>query len=343
MDLFDTSADLGGNEIDISRFVRSDADRDVYVVWRDWEGRVPTAEIKEIDDSELCPAPIGDLPKIFWAWNAADGVWFRPESAHPGMTILLHTSDGKYTREFGWSPESTAAVTPVIVCTETVEPNDADRASFTKYRQTLEKHTNQVCEEMERLIEAVPDVGLDPYRNDLCAAARQHDWGKAHPVMQRTLHGGAEPPYKEILAKEGGTGRHSRPYFRHELASALAMIDSGVTDLAAYVVAAHHGRIRVAIRSMPGERTEGRDRVRGIKDDDRLLKCSLGDGREREDVALRLEATLLGCARDGTASWTERVLRLRDELGPFRLAYLEMLLRVADGAASARAEQEAAI
>jgi CRISPR-associated endonuclease/helicase Cas3 len=43
----------------------------------------------------------------------------------------------------------------------------------------------------------------------------------------------------------------------------------------------------------------------------------------------------------GAASWTDRVLRLRDELGPFRLAYLEMLLRIADETASARAEKEA--
>ena len=34
-------------------------------------------------------------------------------------------------------------------------------------------------------------------------------------------------------------------------------------------------------------------------------------------------------------SWTDRMLHLRDKLGPFRLAYLEMLLRAADEAASA--------
>jgi CRISPR-associated endonuclease/helicase Cas3 len=47
--------------------------------------------------------------------------------------------------------------------------------------------------------------------------------------------------------------------------------------------------------------------------------------------------------QDGAGSWTESALRLRDELGPFRLAYLEMLLRIADETASARAEKEAAV
>ena len=33
-------------------------------------------------------------------------------------------------------------------------------------------------------------------------------------------------------------------------------------------------------------------------------------------------------------SWAERVIRLRDALGPFRLAYLEAILRAADMRAS---------
>jgi CRISPR-associated endonuclease/helicase Cas3 len=98
LDLFDTSPDLGGNEIDISRFVRSDPERDVYVFWRDWEGKTPPDKMPEIDEGELCPAPIGDLlPKMVWAWNAAEGKWARPETIYPGMTLLLHVSDGKYT------------------------------------------------------------------------------------------------------------------------------------------------------------------------------------------------------------------------------------------------------
>ena len=95
---------------------------------------------------------------------------------------------------------------------------------------------------------------------------------------------------------------------------------------------------------MPGERIAGRQqaRVRGIDDGETLLKCSLGAGVGRDETAVWLESTRLGSAR-GDRSWTDRMLRLRDEMGPFRLAYLEMLLRIADEAASARAEKEAAV
>ena len=225
-----------------------------------------------------------------------------------------------------------------------IEPNDDDRKTYVKYRQTLEAHTEQVCEEMERLIQALPGMGLEPHHGVLGVAARFHDWGKAHRVMQKTLQGG-DPPYSELLAKSAGSGRHSRSFFRHELASALAIIGAGESDLAAYVVAAHHGRIRLVVRSMPGERTAIREqaRVRGIDDGETLLKCSLGAGVERDETTVWLESAKLGSAQGGDGSWTDRVLRLRDELGPFRLAYLEMLLRIADETASARAEKEAAV
>ena len=262
LDLFDTSPDLGGNEIDISRFVRSDPERDVYVFWRDWEGKDkrPPETMAEVNDGELCPAPIWNVSsKTAWAWNAVEGEWSHPETIYAGMTLLLHVSDGKYTTDYGWRPESKEAVVPLIAGGQAIERNDEDRKTYVKYRQTLETHTEQVCAEMRRLIERLPAMGLEPHHSALEAAARFHDWGKAHPVMQETLQGGT-PLGHELLAKSAGNGRHSRRFFRHELASALAMIGAGESDLAAYMVAAHHGRIRVVVRSMPGERFARRQR-----------------------------------------------------------------------------------
>lgn len=345
LDLFDTSADLGGNEIDISRFVRSDPERDVYVFWRHWAGKdtPPPEKMAEVDDGELCPAPLWDVsPKMVWAWNAVEGEWSRPETIYPGMTLLLHVSEGKYTTDYGWRPESKEGVSPLVSSGHAMEKNDDDRKTYAKYRQTLEAHTKQVCEEMQRLIEALPGLGLELHHSALAVAARFHDWGKAHRVMQKTLQG-SDPPYGELLAKSAGHGRHSRRFFRHELASALAMIGAGESDLAAYMVAAHHGRIRAVVRSMPGERIAGRERVRGIEDGEILLKCWLGADVEQEETVISLDSAKLGRMQGGAASWTDRVLRLRDELGPFRLAYLEMLLRIADETASARAEKEAAV
>jgi len=335
LDLFDTSTDLDGNEIDISRFVRSDPDRDVYVVWRDWQGEVPPENVREIDEGELCPAPIGDFDKIAakvaWGWNSATGRWARPDPVYPGMTLLMHVKEGKYTKDYGWSPDSKVAVTPLTLSDTEIEANNADPNSFQMHRQSLADHTEQVYAELRRLLAALASVGVEPYRAALESSARNHDWGKAHPVMQVTLHGGNSGPYEELLAKSAEVRKHSRPYFRHELASALAMLAAGEDDLAAYVAAAHHGRVRVSMRSMPGERDAGRVCVRGVWEGDELLECSLGGGIMRAASVLTLAPVALG-----SGSWTGRVLRLRDELGPFRLAYLEMLLRAADEQASAK-------
>ena len=198
LDLFDTSPDLGGNQIDISRFVRSDPDRDVYVAWRDWHGDKPPDDMEEISDGELCPAPIGDLDKVpVWCWNAARGEWVRPDSVYPGLTLLMSVRQGKYTKGYGWSADSKAAVTPVQNLGGVMDRHDADPKSFLKYRQTLADHTEQVCEAMNELLEALTSVGLEPHRPGLEAAARQHDWGKAHQVMQATLHE-VPGPYQEL-------------------------------------------------------------------------------------------------------------------------------------------------
>src|SRR5437763_7201036 len=136
--LFDTTADLVGNYNDISRFVRSDPEKDVYVFWRDWapKDEPPSSAIAEIDDGELCHAPIGDVPiKSAWAWDAAKGVWVRPENPYPGMTLLLHVSAGMYSEEFGWMQDSKKAVNPVMPGKESIEKNDDDRKSYGNHLQ----------------------------------------------------------------------------------------------------------------------------------------------------------------------------------------------------------------
>src|SRR5205814_778474 len=50
-----------------------------------------------------------------------------------------------------------------------------------------------------------------------------------------------------------------RKHFRHELASALAVLDPANSlpedsrDLITYLVSAHHGKVRLSIRSLPDE------------------------------------------------------------------------------------------
>jgi len=107
-------------------------------------------------------------------------------------------------------------------------------------------------------------------------------------------------------------------------------------DFVAYLVAAHHGKVRLSIRSLPNEFQPSealRRFARGLWDGDVLPATDLG-GVVAPEVLLSLEPMELGqCELPpfvGQPSWAERTLRLRDQLGPFRLAFLEALLRAAD-------------
>jgi CRISPR-associated endonuclease/helicase Cas3 len=344
LDLFDTTSDLTGNQMDVSRFIRATDDKDAYLAWRDWEGDGPPPDsLAELADEELCPVPFGELREFMkkhpvYAWNFAREKWTRADRdrLYAGMRAVVQASEGGYLEREGWSPENKTRVKPLSPGTDETEGDSSDPTTYQNYRQTLRDHTQRVVEEMELLLDG---ENLDPSHADtLRTAATKHDWGKAHAVFQNTLHQNDDCP--DFLAKQFKTNaRHERKHFRHELASALAMLHIGDSDLAAYLVAAHHGRVRLGIRSMPGE-TEKDDirTARGIHDGDRLPVCDLAQDLSVPAVPLSLAVMDLGA--DGR-SWTDRMLRLRDEIGPFRLAYLEMLLRTADEEASANPKLEA--
>jgi CRISPR-associated endonuclease/helicase Cas3 len=344
LDLFDTTSDLTGNQMDVSRFIRATEDKNAYLAWRDWDGEsAPPDSLAELADEELCPVPLGDLREFIkkhsvYAWNFATERWTEADKdrLYAGMMVVTRAREGGYTEKEGWSPESKGRVEPLSPGTDETEGDSSDQKTYRYYRQTLRSHTQRVVEEMELLLGGQK---LDPVHSDaLRKAAAKHDWGKAHPVFQTTLHKNDDS--SDLLAKQCKTaGGHAREHFRHELASALAMLVIGDSDLATYLVAAHHGRIRLGIRSMPGEAEENDVRTaRGIHEHDVLPACELAQGVSVPAVPLSLAVMDLGA--DG-GSWTDRMLRLRDEIGPFRLAYLEMLLRIADEEASEHEGPEA--
>jgi CRISPR-associated endonuclease/helicase Cas3 len=128
----------------------------------------------------------------------------------------------------------------------------------------------------------------------------------------------------------------TRRGFRHELASAVAWLinrhDEPNADLIAFLIAAHHGKVRQSLRSMPNEtqpKVEQTRFARGVWDGDELPAFMLGNGDELPPTKLDLSLMMLG-ESNGKPSWLARVLALRNEYGPFRLSFLETLLRVAD-------------
>ena len=396
IDLFDTTADLSGFDLDVSRFVRGGEERDVSVYWRsNVEDEIKLVKNtkkakKELAKKfaphrdELCSVPIYDAKSFIdkvkkaWTFDALAGEWREVKSdfLRTGMIILLDAKNGGYD-QIGWNPKSKKV--------ETVElSNEKDEAEaesnseavgddnqtyetlvgnkFISYAQTLAAHSREVKAKAENILQALNLSDLVEFASEISRAAHHHDLGKAHVIFQATVHKtGKETPLENLffdipLAKAKFGGNHRRKKFRHELASALALIqrnrelsdDEKYTDLEIYLVAAHHGKVRLSIRALPDEdkpfetNETGRKTfvdtkyARGIWENDELPKVDLGDGIEFPKTTLHLDALNLGRSENGETSWLERMINLRDEYGVFRLAYLEAVVRAADVQASAK-------
>lgn len=370
--LFDTTPDLSGNDLDVGRFLRDVDDRDVQVAWR----AVPAGP--QPDDpsparDELCAVPIAGLRgllknhELAWRFDHLTGRWVRARATdlYAGMVLVLDSTAGGYDPVLGWVASSRAAVEPLgaepgLSLSDVAESAQDDPVTFTGMWVRLRDH-------LEDVEHAVRELGADlrpALPGEICEAVglagRFHDVGKAHPVFQETLLGSVDE--EERRRQESGVpwakshrtrrSRHRRRYFRHELVSALALLDAGgevltgveERDLVVYLVGAHHGRVRLGIRSLPEEdpheQVEGGRVALGVHDGEELAAVEIPGGVV-PSTTLDLSVMELGMGPDGRRSWTQMALGLleRIDLGPFRLGFCEAWLRLADWRASARGEE----
>jgi CRISPR-associated endonuclease/helicase Cas3 len=122
----------------------------------------------------------------------------------------------------------------------------------------------------------------------------------------------------------------------------LELADRQTFDLLVYLVAAHHGKVRMSMHAAPDDQEfqpKQADNfgllIRGIREGDGLPPL-YGDGRRLliSRCRLTLEPANVGLSNATGPSWTERTLHLLEQYGPGTLAWLEALVRAADIRAS---------
>ena len=367
--LFDTAQDLNGSDVDVAPYVRDAEDLDVQLAWARWNavddhGRPPD-RAKPPEARYRCRVPVGEVrtlarTKAIWRFEQGEGVWSRVSEAtppRPGEVLVIADTDGGYDREIGFDPSSKATVPDApelplrpdrtIGADPTTGTEDAYTQDETSVAQrkwiSLQQHSDDTRVEAAALLAALHVDLPEPLAEAVVTAAYVHDVGKSHPIWQDALcRLAAEDERERVeagrpwaksaslddLKFEGGVK------FRHELASLLLLdgplrpLLDGVAepDLVRYLVLAHHGKLRV--------------QVRGIDDVNEKVLLGLEHGTDvsvppllgqpQSTLTIDINQFIPGSDR----SWTRRVLRLRDQLGPFLLAYLETLVRMADWRAS---------
>lgn len=369
LELFNTDPDLSGFDVDVSPYIRDTGTPQVQVFWRRL-AKGPDPKEPGPGRDELCPVSIQQLKdhlkKGAMAWRldtlaqgAEGNRWVRlngEATVRPGQVYMLAANQGGYRSTEGFVAGDKMPVEPIGA-----EIRDAGMAEvFSSDHPTAIGRWVRLPDHLAHVARAAEELGLaldigEPERKAVTTAARWHDVGKAHEAFVRGI--GATPDDPEgPWAKSDGNGRPDyhvldgngervgRPFFRHELASMLAWLEHGgeslpdeQRDLVAYLIAAHHGRVRLGLRALPSEHEPPEPErlfARGVWAGDRLPPLVF-DGVRLPEATLRLDLMQLGDGPQGP-SWTARTRRLLEMHGPFRLAWLEALVRIADWRASAR-------
>jgi CRISPR-associated endonuclease/helicase Cas3 len=375
--LFDTSPDLSGNDIDVACYVRDADDLDAQLAWATWTPRqqdgAPPEDAKPPAPEYRCRVPVSEVnefakDRAVWRLDPGLGRWTRVNprvprpQVCPGEVLVVNAADGGYDPLTGFDPALRQPVPGCPSLDAKAEPaagaEDRYAADSANVRQrdwvSLDQHSEQTRDQAKALLSVLqPELPGEAARS-VVTAAYLHDVGKAHPIWQDALCARAPDDRKAEIdghrpwAKSDSDGRlffEGGVEFRHELASLLILdgplrgllSEAPDPDLARYLVLAHHGKLRIQVRDtadLAEPETVGQNTILGLRHG-----ATTGIPGMLGQPAFTLTVDLDQFALGGDRSWTRTVLNLLDRYGPFVLAYLETVVRIADWRASAEAEK----
>ena len=356
--LFDTAPDISGRYLDVARFVReSDESSDISVYWRKLSEEKPLPDMKKHIHDEICNVPIGAFKKFAkrtgietWYYDyrnedQSDNSWEKTkvDEIRPGQVFLLNSNQGGYSEELGWDEERfKEIVKPVEIDKPDLQHNLSSTNWDEEYK--LENHSKKTRDKMIQIVKQL-NITDNKLKKDLERAALFHDIGKAHCVFQNTMKKYNSPQNAIWVKTPPGLKnniRHERRNFRHEVASALVYLSNSKpeeeADLVAYLIAAHHGKLRLSFRTRNLNNEHDEQFLLGfpIEKQDTLDQIKI-DGETFQKTKINMAIANMGYSNGG--SWTSRVLKLLDKYGPFKLGYMEALLRIADINASKEIQQ----
>jgi CRISPR-associated endonuclease/helicase Cas3 len=332
--LFDSHPKQDSSCDDVSGYIRGEIDSTLSIMWREFD-REPEQNWRYRHE-ELCRISTKKFYKFYsssvWVWNNSQESWMLVDKPAANQIVLLPRSAGGYDVKLGFT--GNPCDLPPILPPAAIGKSKRELYGKTDF-VTLKQHSSDARSELLNISKNLQHLDLGEYWDLVTDCAQWHDLGKAHPQFQNAIvveRRASSGNNQDIWAKAPSMSHYQRRGFRHEFASAIGALINGKDFLFAYIVAAHHGKVRVRIDNFYWLKEE--KGLRGLKVGDRVYSCSLGnDGLDREVKIDEFSIDL-----PDTGEWKIHVEQEIEKLGVFKLSYLETLVRIADRRASALRE-----